>query len=146
LKAADDARHRALTGAPLTPILEALHALVSAGVWVEVSTPVIPMFNDDPRSLARMAAAVVAVGADVPWHLLRFTPDFHMRRPQPTPPETLRTAAQIGRSAGLRFVYVERALGPEGRNTSCPSCGHQVVERGVWCTLKVDLADGVCPR
>jgi pyruvate formate lyase activating enzyme len=146
LKAADDRRHQALTGAALAPVLESAEALVRAGVWVEVSTPVIPGFNDDAASLATMAEAVARLGRGVPWHLVRFTPDYRLRRLPPTSPEMLRSAVAAGRAAGLHHVYVERALGPDGRDTFCPACAHRVVRRGLWCVEGVGLAGGACPR
>jgi pyruvate formate lyase activating enzyme len=146
LKAADDDRHRALTGAPLAPVLEALAGFVRAGVWVEVSTPVIPRVNADRGALRALAEAVARVGTHVPWHLLRFTPEFRMRRLSPTHPDQLGEAARLGRDAGLQFVYVERALGPSGRTTYCPGCGGAVVTRDIWAVREVCLVDGACPR
>jgi pyruvate formate lyase activating enzyme len=145
LKAADDDRHRALTGAPLAPVLEALAGFARAGVWVEVSTPVIPRVNADRAALRAIAEAVARVGRHVPWHLLRFTPDFRMRRLPPTQPDELREAARLGREAGLHFVYVERALGPPGCTTYCPGCGAEVVTRDVWEAREVRLVGGACP-
>jgi pyruvate formate lyase activating enzyme len=145
LKAPDEARHRALTGAPLAPVLAALAALVRAGVWVEVSTPLLPGVNDDPASLRLMAQMVARSGETIPWHLLRFTPEFRMRGEQPTSPQALGDAVAIAREAGLPYVYVERALGPEGRATRCPRCGEEVVARGIWCTLRTSLGAGLCP-
>lgn len=144
LKAADEAHHRALTGAPLAPVLAALAALVRAGVWVEVSTPLLPGVNDDRESLARLAGSIARVGEEIPWHLLRFNPEFRMRRERPTAPQALEDALEIGRAAGLRYVYVERALGAEGRDTHCPRCGTAVVSRGIWSTLRTMLKDGAC--
>jgi pyruvate formate lyase activating enzyme len=146
LKSASEARHRGLTGAPLAPILEALRFFVRAGVWVEVSTPVIPGFNSDPASLRLLAEEVLRLGADIPWHLLRFNPEFRMRALAPTHPDTLGLAAAVGREVGLRYVYVERALGAAGRATCCPRCGHQVVSRGIWSTAQVALVSGCCPE
>lgn len=145
LKAADETRHRALTGAALAPVIAALHGFAAAGVWVEVSTPVIPTVNADRDSLRRMADVVRSVGADVPWHLGRFSPEYRLRHLPPTPTESLREAAEVGRAAGLRHVYVERALGPSGRETACASCGRVVVERGIWSTTAVHLVGGACP-
>lgn len=145
LKASDDARHRALTGAPLAPVLATIARFVAAGVWVEVSTPLIPKINNDETSLRGLARGIRTISADIPWHLLRFTPDFRMRRLPPTPPEDLRRAAEIGRAEGLRYVYVERALGEEGRATCCPACGARVVSRGIWSTAAVLLVNGECP-
>jgi pyruvate formate lyase activating enzyme len=142
IKAADDAGHRALTGAPLGPVLNTFAALVRAGVWVEVSTPLIPRVNAD--DVGRLAEIICRVSPDVPWHLLRFTPDFRMARLAPTSPETLRQAADLARTVGVRYVYVERALGPEGRTTRCPSCAAVLVARGVWSAECVGLMNGVC--
>lgn len=147
LKAADARRHRALTGAPLAPVLATLAGLHAAGVWVEVCTPLIPRVNDDEASLQGIAAQICAVSPDIPWHLLRFTPEFRMRRASPTSPAALAAAAAFGRAAGLRHVYVERALGADGRATHCPRCDHRLISRGIWRTDANDLtASGACPR
>jgi pyruvate formate lyase activating enzyme len=144
LKAIDETRHRALTGAPLAPVLRALEGFLAAGVWVEVSTPVIPGFNDDERTIATLARTLHALGPEIPWHLVRFVPELRMLRFAPTPPETLARAAAQGREAGLRFVYVERALGEAGRATRCPDCESVAVRRGIWTTEDVVLRDGAC--
>ncbi len=145
LKSAGDRKHRALTGAPAAPVLQALADLVDAGVWVEVSTPVIPRINDTEDELRRIARAIRAAGAGVPWHLVRFIPEFRMRRSRPTSSDLLRRAADIGREEGLSYVYVERALGDDGRATRCPDCRKVLVRRGIWATGDVRLEDGACP-
>jgi pyruvate formate lyase activating enzyme len=144
LKAVAEAKHRALTGAPVGPVLEAIAAFLAAGVWVEISTPVIPKFNADPQSLRAIATAVRELGRHIPWHLLRFTPDYRLRRAYPTHPAVLSEALAIARAVGLPYVYVERACGPEARSTFCPHCGHEVVTRDIWATRAVSLLDGAC--
>ncbi len=146
VKSVDEDKHRALTGAPAAPVLEALAGFAAAGVWVEVSTPLIPKINDDPGALRRIAEAVCRVGRDVPWHLLRFNPEFRMRRARPASPNALRDAVAVGREAGLRYVYVERALGPEGRTTRCPGCGAEAVTREIWAACAVRLDGDACRR
>jgi pyruvate formate lyase activating enzyme len=146
IKTADDDAHRELTGAPLGPVLDTLATLHAAGVWVEVSTPLIPGVSAEPGRLAAVAAAVAAVDPAIPWHLLRFTPAYRRSGDVPTPPAALAEAVRIGRDAGLRYVYVERALGDDGRATRCPGCGHRVVTRGIWSVTTVELPDGHCPR
>src|SRR5262249_3448673 len=111
VKGVDERSHRRLTGAPAAPVLAAIRALREHGTWVEASTPLIPGVTDPER----IAAALVTISADIPWHLVRFTPAYRMREEDPTPPEALAAAAEAGRAAGLRYVYVERALGPAGR-------------------------------
>ncbi|GAA1416762.1 radical SAM protein [Catellatospora coxensis] len=145
LKAADNGRHRRLTGAPLTPVWRAIRRLREFGVWIELSTPLIPGYTDDPEDLATLAAGIADIDIDIPWHLLRFTPTFRMTSQDPTSPDALAGAVSIARSAGLRYVYVERALGDEGRATRCPGCGTTVVTRGIWNLTANVLVDGRCP-
>ncbi len=123
-------------------MVESLAFLVAAGVWVEVSTPVIPGFNADRDSLRRIAEHVCRNGRHIPWHLLRFTPEFRFSQLRPTLPEELAEAAAIGREAGLDYVYVERALGQTGRDTLCPRCGSEVVARQIWAVGTVSLSNG----
>jgi pyruvate formate lyase activating enzyme len=144
LKAVDAVKHQVLTGAPVGPVLEAIAAFIAAGVWVEISTPVIPKFNADLHSLRAVAAAVRELGQHIPWHLLRFTPDYRLRRACPTHPVVLHEARAMAREVGLQYVYVERACGPEARSTFCPQCGHEVVTRNIWATRAVSLLDGAC--
>ncbi|WP_433372136.1 AmmeMemoRadiSam system radical SAM enzyme [Actinoplanes sp. CA-142083] len=144
LKAADERGHRQLTGAPLAPVLAAIERFRRLGVWVEVASPLIPGIADEPRHWRSMAGALADIDRDIPWHLVRFTPDFRMGRFAPTPPSSLAEAAAAGREVGLRFVYVERALGAEGRRTRCPTCDATVVDRGVWQTMEVAVVAGSC--
>lgn len=145
VKAADSRAHRSLTGAGLEPVLDAVARFRDKGVWVEVSTPLIPGVSASPDQLAAIARRLAAISPDMPWHLLRFTPTFKRRAADPTLVPTLAAARDIGHQAGLRHVYVERALGARGRRTVCPGCGATLVERGIWETLDVRLAAGACP-
>jgi pyruvate formate lyase activating enzyme len=145
VKAAGEREHHALTGAPLQPVLDAVARFTGHGVWVEVCTPLIPGVSSSPRQLQKIAARLAAISPDLPWHLLRFTPAFRLRAAVPTSPAALAAARDIGYQAGLRHVYVERALGAEGRRTVCPSCQTPVVERGIWKTLDIRFVEaGTC--
>jgi pyruvate formate lyase activating enzyme len=145
VKAADNGPHRRLTGAPLRPVLDAVERFLAAGVWVEVSTPLIPGTSADLGQLRRIARLVAGFGTSVPWHLLRFTPDHQLAHEKPTPPAALTAAVVAGREAGLRFVYVERALGDAGRRTDCPACGTALVHRDVWRLRETTMAENRCP-
>lgn len=145
IKAIDDDTHRQLTGAPLTPVLDTVERLRAAGVWIEISTPLIPGASDHPEQLTRIAARIARIDPDIPWHLARFTPDHRLTGHPPTPPATLAQAVTAARAAGLRYVYVERALGPAGRRTTCPRCGQTLVERDVWALTTLSVVHGACP-
>lgn len=146
IKAAEEAAHRRLTGAPLRPVLDAVERFRAAGVWVEVSTPLIPGVSADATALRVIAGRLAALDRSIPWHLLRFTPDFKMAAARPTLPDELSAARRIGQQAGLQYVYVERALGPEGRHTWCSSCASLLVERGIWQVQRNMVTDSRCPR
>jgi len=146
LKAANERAHQRITGAPLQPVLEAIERFRAAGVWVEVSTPLIPGGASSDDELRQLARHVTRIDPGLPWHLLRFTPDFRMQRHAPTAPSALSRAVSIAREAGLEYVYVERALGAEGRRTRCPNCADVLIERGIWEAQRVRLTDGACPR
>jgi pyruvate formate lyase activating enzyme len=142
VKSADDESHRRLTGAPVRPVLDAIRAFRENGTWVEVTTPLIPAVTDP----ARVAALLAEISLDIPWHLARFTPAYRMRDTAPTSPRDIVAAVDAGRAAGLRHVYVERALGPAGRATHCPACRASVVSRGVWSMEENRLEAGRCPE
>lgn len=145
IKGIDDTRHRRLTGAPVSPVIEAVRQLKHRGVWVEVSTPLIPGVSAEPEDIAAIADLIADIDPMMPWHLLRFTPTYRMAEHKPTAPQRLDQARRIGLVAGLRHVYVERALGPEGRTTWCPSCGAAVIERDIWAVAHNRLIDSACP-
>jgi pyruvate formate lyase activating enzyme len=140
LKCADEEKHRKLTGAAVKPVIEAIKAFIDYGTWVEVSTPLIPGVSDPER----VAGIIAGIGTYIPWHLVRFTPAYRMGAEDPTPPHDLADAVAIGRAAGLKYVYVERALGADGRSTRCPRCQVTVVRRGVWSLQANELSAGRC--
>jgi pyruvate formate lyase activating enzyme len=146
LKSFDDAFYRTLCGARLVHVLEAIVAMREAGIWLELTTLVIPGRNDGDGELRALTAWIVAtLGPETPWHVSRFFPAHRMRDVPPTPPATLRRAAEIGREAGLLHVYVGNApeLGLE--DTNCVGCGRVLIERHGYRT-DVRLADdGTCP-
>ncbi|OAD18753.1 pyruvate-formate lyase-activating enzyme [Candidatus Thiomargarita nelsonii] len=146
LKSVDNNKHYALTGAPVKPILESIAAFFEAGVWVEVSTPIIPKINANSVSLRKIAQAIYSVSKDIPWHLIRFTPAFKLQRLPPTPLDVLEKARHIACDVGLQYVYVERALGTKERNTFCPQCHYKLISREIWGMRHNALNHGKCPR
>lgn len=130
LKSFDDAFYRKLCGARLAPVLEALKAYRAAGVWVEVTTLVIPGHNDDEGELRALTGWIATeLGPETPWHVSRFFPAHRMADVPPTPLETLRRAAEIGFEAGLAHVYVGNAPQLEMEDTHCAGCGRVLIER-----------------
>ena len=146
LKSFDDAFYRRLCGARLAHVLDAIVAYRDAGIWVELTTLVIPGSNDGDDELRALAGWIAGtLGPDTPWHVSRFHPAYQMRDVPPTPIATLRRAAEIGREAGLRYVYVGNAPELRMEDTRCAGCGLGVVERTGYRCRSVVGRDGACP-
>lgn len=130
LKAFRDDTYKRYIGARLQPVLESLKLMKRLGIWVEVTTLIIPTINDDPAELRETAQFLAReLGTETPWHLSRFFPMYRVAHIPPTPVETLRRAREIGREAGLRYVYIGNVAGTECSHTVCHGCGRIVVER-----------------
>ena len=101
------------------------------GFWVEIVTLLIKGFNDSDDELKGLAEFIAGVSADIPWHVTAFHKDYKMTDPSDTTPEMLKHAVEIGRAAGLHFVYAGNIPGRVGEleNTRCPGCGETLIER-----------------
>ncbi len=128
LKAFRDRTYRELLGGALEPVLRTIRLLAGRGVWVEVTTLVVPGMNDSAEELREIAAFLAGVDPGLPWHLSRFFPSHQWTHLDPTPAETLHLACELGRQAGLRHVYLGNVPG-DREDTLCPSCGRTVIER-----------------
>jgi len=118
------------------------------GFWEEIVTLVIPGFNDSQDELKRAADFIASVSPDIPWHVTAFHQDYHMQDKSNTTAEQLIRACEIGRSAGLRYVYAGNLPGRVGRweNTYCPDCDELLVERYGYIIRAMKVtADGSCP-
>jgi pyruvate formate lyase activating enzyme len=137
--------YKGICGADLAHVQETLRRMRAAGIFVEVTTLIVPGLNDDPGELEALAGFLVEdLGPDTPWHISRFHPTYRLTDRPPTPVETLHRAHAIGRAAGLRYVYVGNVPGDEGESTRCPGCAAMLVERRGFRVGKVRLKDGRC--
>ncbi|MCE5326133.1 MAG: AmmeMemoRadiSam system radical SAM enzyme [Planctomycetaceae bacterium] len=145
LKAFRDETYQRVMKARLAPVLEGIEALMAAGVWVEVTTLVVPGMNDSAQELTDIAGYISGkLGRHVPWHVSRFHGDFKMSAAAATPVETLEMALKIGSDAGLKYVYCGNVPGHSGEDTHCPSCGKSVIERVGFRVRSNTVADGKC--
>ena len=146
LKAFRTETYKQVCGARLQPVLDSLKTMVELGVWVEVTTLVVPDLNDSDGELAELAQFIAQeLGPGTPWHVSRFHPDYKMFDRGPTPPETLHRAWELGREAGLHYVYVGNMPGARLEDTHCPSCGKAVVERHGFRVTANHVREGKCP-
>lgn len=146
LKGFRDRAYRQL-GGTLERVLWTIGELHARGVWVEVVTLCVPGLNDSDAELRDLARFLVSVSPDLPWHVTAFHPDYRLTEPAPTSVRTLLRAAEIGRAAGLHFVYAGNLPGATGdwENTRCPGCGALLIERRGFRVLSQRLRAGRCP-
>ncbi len=144
-----DERHYHELGGRLQPILGTIRRLHEMDFWLEIVTLVIPGFNDSDDELTRLAEFLAGVSPDIPWHVTAFHKDYKMTDPENTPVETLERAAEIGRKAGLRYVYAGNLPGQVGdlENTRCHNCRTLLIERyGYFISGYHLTAEGACPK
>lgn len=148
LKSMQDKNYRQLGGV-LKNTLNTIQRAHEIGLWVEVVTLTIPGFNDSNEELWDAAKFISSVSPDIPWHVTAFHKDYKMTEPDNTPTRTLLRAAEIGREAGLRYVYAGNLPGrvEEYEHTLCPSCNDVLIKRAGYVILEYRLtASGSCPR
>lgn len=141
----EDLYHK-LCGAKLQPILDNIRLYKELGVWVEVTTLIIPGYSDDEHQLEEIAGFIKGVGEDIPWHVTAFYPAFKLLDIPPTPAKSLKMARDIGLKAGLRYVYEGNIPGEGGENTYCYSCGELLIKRYGFDIMDNTLTGGKCPK
>lgn len=145
LKAFREETYRDHVGASLAPVLDSMRKMKELGIWLEVTTLIIPGINDDEEEI-RDAARFVSqeLGVETPWHISRFYPSYQMKDRAPTTVATLRKAQQIGAEEGLRYIYLGNIPGES--NTVCHECGKILIRRAGHQTVENHVAQGqVCP-
>jgi pyruvate formate lyase activating enzyme len=145
LKGFSEKFYREIAGGTLKGVLDSLKEYKRRGIWIEVTTLVIPGHNDTEGDLKGIADFIAGeLGPEVPWHVTAFHPTYQMMDRPPTPAATLRRARRIGLEAGLRYVYEGNIPGEGGENTFCPACGKEVIERYGFRVASLSLVGGAC--
>lgn len=145
LKFFRDETYKKICGAGLDPVLSTIRLCHDLGIWVEVTTLVIPGLNDDEEQLAGIARFIASVDPSIPWHLSRFYPTYRMTDRDCTPESTLRRALQIGKENGLSYIYEGNVPGRGGESTLCPSCGKVLISRSGFSVMANSVVNGLCP-
>jgi len=147
LKSFRDAAYRSL-GGKLQNVLDSIVRIHRLGFWLEIVTLVVPGFNDSDEELREIARFMVQISPDIPWHVTAFHQDYKMQDKDNTAVRHLVRAAEIGRDAGLNFVYAGNLPGQVGdwENTRCPGCNELLIERRGYTILRDAVSEiGACP-
>jgi pyruvate formate lyase activating enzyme len=138
--------YKEICGARLKPVLETVQLMKELGVWVEITTLIIPGLNDGDQELRDIARFLKDIGPDIPWHVTQFYPTYKLLDRPWTPVATLRRARDIGMEEGLHYVYVGNVPGEGGENTHCYACRALLIERNGLKLMGNRLQDGKCPE
>jgi len=146
LKGFSEGFYRDVVHARLSEVLDSIIEYRKQGVWLELTTLIIPGLNDSDGELQGIAEFIVAnLGIDTPWHVSQFYPTYLLTELPRTPVATLRRARDIGIAAGLRYVYEGNVPGEGGENTSCPSCSNLLIKRYGYVIESDRIRNGACP-
>jgi len=146
LKSYSDKFYREQCGARLEPVLKSIGLMKKMGVWIEVTTLLIPGLNDSDDELKGIAGFLADLDPDIPWHISRFHPTYRLTNVPSTPPERIHRAREIGREGGLRYVYAGNLPGDDGENTYCHGCGELLVARFGFSIRKNRIKKNLCPQ
>ncbi|MHB8154495.1 MAG: radical SAM protein [Candidatus Omnitrophota bacterium] len=143
LKFFKESSYQRICLAKLGPVLDSIQLLNAAGVWIEITTLIIPGQNDTLEELTAIAKFIAAINKDIPWHLSRFHADYKFKDYAPTPERTLKLAYDLGISQGLHYIYVGN-FGAWGQDTLCGSCQKLLIKREGFQILESHLAKNSC--
>jgi pyruvate formate lyase activating enzyme len=145
LKGFDETRYESDYGGKLAPVLATIESMKASGIWLEITTVLIPGQNDSSAELRDLARFIASIDPGIPWHISSLHPAHQLIDASPPSRESLEAAVEIGRAAGLRYVYC-KAPGHESDATLCPGCGALLIERflGTFCSNRIEA--GACPQ
>ncbi|MFH0855882.1 MAG: AmmeMemoRadiSam system radical SAM enzyme [Candidatus Omnitrophota bacterium] len=143
LKFFNDHSYKKHCAGSLKPVMDSIRLMKELGIWIEVTTLVIPGENDSDKELAGIANFISGIDKRMPWHISRFHPDYKFRKYGLTPEEDLKRAKAIGQDAGLSFVYIGNVSG-YGNDTVCPGCKKVLIKREYFNILEYNIMNGKC--
>jgi pyruvate formate lyase activating enzyme len=142
LKAMSEEFYRDVCGARLQPVLDSIRLYYRLGIWIEITTLIIPGYNDNIDKLKQIAAFIADIDEGIPWHVTAFYPTYRLNNVTSTPLSTLERAYKIGKEEGLKYVYQGNT--GQGENTYCPSCGQLLIKREFF-SVQSQIENDKCP-
>lgn len=145
LKGFSDEFYRKTCGGRLKPVLDAITRYHENGVWVEITTLIVPGHNDSQQMLEQMADFIASVDTSIPWHISRFHPSYTMQNVPPTDIRTIHKAVEVGKKRGILHIYSGNVPGDDFESTFCPNCGKKLIDRRGFHIAKNHLTGTNCP-
>lgn len=146
LKFFDDKVYREVCGARLQPVLDSIRLYHELGIWIELTTLIIPGYNDEEAHLRAIAEFIAEIDVNIPWHVTGFYPTYKLQDAAPATVSVLRRARRIGIDTGLHYVYTGNLPDQDGCNTYCGGCRKELVSRGGMAAMTKYSFNGTCPQ
>lgn len=127
-------------------VLDSIRYMKEKGIWIEITTLIVPQMNDSKEEMREIARFIAGVGRDIPWHISRFHPAYKMTEKPPTPLETLIGAYRVGKEEGLKFIYIGNVGTDSYEATYCPKCRSKLISRSGFDVLYNRLLGNRCPE
>ena len=145
LKSFNKEFYRKICKAELSGVLATIRTYKALGIWIEITTLIIPGHNDSDEELREIARFIKNdLGVETPWHVSAFYPTYRLLDTGRTPPKTLRRAREIGLDEGLRYVYEGNIHGSDGEYTHCYHCRKPIIKRYGFTITDYNIKDGTC--
>ncbi len=144
LKAFSDGFYRKYCSARMQPVLETIAAVKAMGIWLEVTTLLIPGLNDEPGQISELIGFLRGLDRDIPWHVSRFFPQYRMEDIPQTDAESIYRYLRMAEDGGLHFPYGGNLPDSRWSHTLCPQCRATLIERSGYHARNVGLHEGAC--
>ncbi|MDD3628203.1 MAG: AmmeMemoRadiSam system radical SAM enzyme [Actinomycetota bacterium] len=145
LKSFSEDTYKEKIGGRLKPVLNNIILMKKLGIWVEVTTLIIPGINDSRGELQKIAEFLAGIDKGIPWHISAYYPQYKSKIP-PTGVEKIEAAIDIGKKAGLKYVYGGNTPGSFYENTLCPACNTILIRRTGFLITDNKIKNGLCPE
>ena len=147
LKAFSDIYYKKLCKARLEPVLKTItHIARNTNIWMELTTLLVPGQNDSDEELRQLVDFIAGLNPEIPWHISRFFPQYHLQDSEPTPVAALVRAYEIGKRGGLKYIYVGNIPGDKRESTHCPGCEELLIGRAGYVITANKITGSACPK
>ncbi|MFH0762898.1 MAG: AmmeMemoRadiSam system radical SAM enzyme [Candidatus Omnitrophota bacterium] len=144
LKFFKESSYKRICAGALGPVQDSIRLMHELGIWVEITTLIVPGENDSEIELRDIAEFIASINKGIPWHISRFHPMYKFKGKSPTPQESLKKAYELAAAAGLKYVYIGNLDGL-GSDTRCHNCKKLLIKREGFSVLENNIKTGGCP-
>ena len=144
LKAFSENFYRKYCDAGLAPVLDTIKGMKNRGIWVELTTLLIPGLNSDKDELKKLISFITELDPAIPWHVSRFFPHHKLLDTPITDTGLIFDVLQTAKETGIKYLYGGNIASDKWSNTTCPSCEALLIERSGYYTQVRNMSAGTC--